>query len=119
MKNSALGFVLFGVSFSQGLCFSILTLISCIYFELKLPSLLKENGSNDLLNVFLNGLNYFILYFLPFMILNYLIVVKSGKLSKMLKNYNLKNGKLYRKFVLVLFFGSFAILFLYGFLSPM
>lgn len=89
---------LISISVLQGLNLLVLLYLLRLLSHHKMPVLLPVNIFNMYL---LNGFVSIILtFFIPFVILNYLLIFYNNRYMALLKSYNDSNGKLYRAYFL-------------------
>ena len=80
---------------------NIFTLLYCtnVLTHYELPLILVISFSRDMLiNIFLSAI---LMFFIPFLLLNYLVIFYNSRYESLVKTYKTNNGKWYRNYYLM------------------
>lgn len=103
-------YVMAGITFCQGL--NLATILFWMSTWIKMRFFIPVNlFPGTILDGAISGL---VTLFLPFLIINYLLIFKNRKYERLLKKYHHKNGKRYIAYFIISF-GAFVIPILIGF----
>lgn len=90
-------FTIIPISLIQGV--NLLTLLFFLRFFTDIPILFTLDLTRDIaINAFMAGL---LVFFIPFVLLNYLLIFYNNRYNKLMNLYPAKDSKLYRNYVLI------------------
>ncbi|MFS2189073.1 hypothetical protein ACCC92_20520 [Mucilaginibacter sp. Mucisp84] len=90
-------FTIIPISLIQGV--NLLTLLFFLRFFTDIPILFTLDLTRDkAINAFIAGL---LVFFIPFVLLNYLLIFYNNRYNKLMNLYPAKDSKLYRNYVLI------------------
>lgn len=79
-------------------------ILGCYFYKLSISSL--SNKENNVLSIL-------ILHLLPILIVNYLLIFRSGRCRKLIRKYPYYNGRLFVTYFLISLFLPICLLFIY------
>ena len=98
-QSSWKAFTIVPISIMMGINLFTLLYWTSVFTHHELPLILIITFSRDtLINIFLSAI---LMFFIPFLLLNYLLIFYNSRYENLIKTYKANNGKWYRKYYLI------------------